>query len=458
MIKALGALGLMACCAGVVAAEGGRLGPDEDRFTQAEFDQAPSLESVRRAGLKVFASQFNHADGFGDGPMNPEDKISPGGRPTLGNNGTYLRVNGLDGQSCVDCHALVSSATTPPTFGVGGFGGLNDAPLFQPTVIDVADLSDSGFAFTDGRLIVPPHLFGSGGVQLLAEEMSEDLQALADQARANPGQVVSLVTKGVSFGSVVADANGNLDTSNLEGVSDDLVIRPFGRKGEFPTVRAFDEGAMMFHFGMQPVEVVGADVDDDGDGVTNELLIGEMSALEIFITTQERPFQEVMDSQAVAGFVVFNQIGCGDCHRPSLITRDQVLSYRMGDEPPHFSVDLSGGLSRFAVDQSGGLTIPLYSDLKRHDLGPGLAESFQGASAEQNAEFVTPRLWGVGDSAPYLHDGRALTLDEAIRWHGGEAQSARDAYIGLSGDGQVALQSFLKTLRLPQQPNQDVLD
>jgi cytochrome c peroxidase len=240
-------------------------------------------------------------------------------------------------------------------------------------------------------------------------------------------------------------------------VDADLVVKPFGRKGEFATVRGFDEGAMQFHFGMQPVESVGLDADADGDGVSNEVLIGEMSALEIFITTQDRPFQLVMDSDAVAGFVLFSQVGCSDCHRPSLVTRDRTLEYRFRDEPPHFSVDLSQGLSQFALDQSGGLVVPLYSDLKRHDMGPGLAESFQGGTDQQNSEFITPRLWGVGDSAPYLHDGRALTLDEAISHHGGEAQIARDTYKSLTEDGQRALRTFLKTLRLPQAPNQDVI-
>ena len=91
-------------------------------------------------------------------------------------------------------------------------------------------------------------------------------------------------------------------------------------------------------------------------------------------------------------------------------------------------------------------------------MGEGLAESFQGAGAAMNTEFITAKLWGVADSAPYLHDGRALTLDEAILWHGGEAQSPRDRYHGLSSEAQDALRSFLGTLRLPLQPNADIID
>ncbi|MDJ0654741.1 MAG: di-heme oxidoredictase family protein [Xanthomonadales bacterium] len=453
-------LGIAWVVTGVWAAEDGRLGPDEDRFKQEQFDRADlDLRTVRAAGLVMFATPFNHADGYGDGPVNPLDLTSPGGRPTLGNNGTFLRVNGLDGQTCVDCHALVSTRTVPPSFGVGGFGGLNNAPIFQPTVIDVSDTAESGFAFLDGRLIVPPHLFGAGAVQLLAEEMSRELRDIGDQAISNPGQALPLVTKGVSFGVALADADGDLDESLIEGVDSDLVVRPFGRKGEFPTVRAFDEEAMRFHFGMEPVEAVGVDVDADGDGVVNEALVGEMSALEIFLTTMDRPHQEVMSADAVSGFVLFNQAGCSDCHRPALNTLNSRLDYRLSDdEAAYFSVDLSHGLTRFARDAQGGLIVPLFSDLKRHDMGPGLAENFQGADARINSEFITVKLWGVADSAPYLHDGRALTLDEAIRWHGGEAQSARDAYVGMSNGARRAIIAFLETLRLPRHPNADVID
>ncbi len=441
-----------------IGAEPPRLGDFDQRFTQDRFsDSGLKFAEVRAAGLTMFATQFNHADGYGDGPTNPADPTSPGGRPTLGNNGTFLRLNGLDGQSCADCHAMVSSSTVPVRFGIGGFGGLNDAPIFQPKVIDVSDISASGFAFTDGRLIVPPHLFGSGGVQLLGQEITTDLQAIGDLARANPGQDYALVSKGIDYGIARADTEGNLDPALIEGVDPDLVIKPFGRKGEFATVGDFDFGAMEFHFGMQPVETVGVDVDADGDGVANEVLAGEMSALEIFITTMDKPRQLRADMSSVAGFFLFQQSGCADCHRPALLTTTNKLDYFKSDSSePYYSVDLTKGLMRFEGN-SDGVMVPMFSDLKRHNMGPGLAESFQGANDQQNAEFITAKLWGVGDSAPYLHDGRALSLDEAIRWHGGEAQYARDNYMALETDAQEAIVTFLKTLRLPKRPNKDVI-
>ena len=99
----------------------------------------------------------------------------------------------------------------------------------------------------------------------------------------------------------------------------------------------------------------------------------------------------------------------------------------------------------------------MFSDLKRHDIGETLAEAFHGADDQLNHEFITAKLWGVADTAPYLHDGRALTLHEAIMLHGGEAQTERDEYEALSVEQKNELLAFLRTLRNPRSPNSDVL-
>jgi cytochrome c peroxidase len=409
-------------------------------------------------GIKIFTTQFRHADGFGDGP------IELGGRPTLQDNGTFLRVNGLDSQTCVACHDVVSADAAPAILGVGGSAGIGSSAMFMTRAIDAADATGNGFAAFDGRLINPPALFGVGGVQLVAKEMTAKLQELKRQAINNPGVQVQLNVKGVDFGHVVADQAGNLDTAGVEGVDLDLVVRPFGRKGEFATVRQFDVGALMFHFGMQPVESVGRDVDADGDGVANEITIGELSALEIFLTTQERPVQLSMDKFARSGFRQFKRVGCAGCHKPAMNTKTQYLSYSYPEvetDPGlnvYFEVDLTAPPSGFQKGRRGGLVVPMFSDLKRHDMGPELAEDFHAATAQQNSEFITAKLWGVADSAPYLHDGRALTLNEAIYLHGGEAQTVRDAYVALSIPEKNELIAFLLTLRNPRNPNADVLE
>ena len=87
-----------------------------------------------------------------------------------------------------------------------------------------------------------------------------------------------------------------------------------------------------------------------------------------------------------------------------------------------------------------------------------LAEDFHAASEQQNREFITAKLWGVADTAPYLHDGRAFTLHEAIMMHGGEAESVRSTYAALSAERKNQILAFLKTLRNPESPNRDVVN
>ena len=453
------------------AAYGANAAPGEvpnlgfDRVTQEQITSGRlKRDEIRKAGLRIFTTPFNKLDGYGDGPLNPRDTVSPGGRPTLQGNGTFLRVNGLDAQTCLECHSIVSNATIPASLGIGGVGGSNSNAMIQPTRIDPADLEDlDGVASFDGRFVNPPFVFGASGVELLGLEMTEDLQALKVQALSNPGTVVPLVTKGVHFGTLVADAFGNLNTSSIEGIDADLIVRRFGRKGEFATTRDFDVAAMQFHFGMQPVEAVGQGVDADGDGVVDEILVGELSALQIFVATIKRPFMAPLDSTARRGFATFKEIGCASCHLPNLDTRDTTLPLRYPMVPTeprvnvYYTIDLSKPPVKFDGNAAGGVTVPLFADLKRHDMGAGLAESFSGADDRKNRQFTTARLWGVADTAPYLHDGRATTLTEAILLHGGEAQPVRGRFAALGDDAKLEILAFLRSLRTPVRPVEDLL-
>ncbi len=438
-------------------------GPDGPRITQDQIVSGQlSQRQLRQAGLVIFSTPFNHAHGYGDGPQNPADATSPGGRPTLQGNGTFLRVNGLDSQNCLECHSLVSMDTVPATFGVGGAGSISTSAMFMPRVIDVADDLLRGEASFNGRLINPPAIFGGGGVQAIGREMTADLQALRARAVNSPGLKVRLLSKGVDFGEISVDGHGALDTTSIEGIDADLVVRPFGRKGSFATLRQFGLGAMMFHFGMQPVEIFGPGIDDDGDGVTDEVLIGEMSALEIFMATQDTPEQLRARGAARNGLARFHAAGCSDCHRPMMTTTKPWLefSFPIVDTTPsanvYFRIDLRKNPMKFRSSDDG-VEVAMFSDLKRHDMGDGLAESFAAASEQQNREFITAKLWGVADSAPYLHDGRALTLTEAITSHGGEAAPARDQFLSMDERQQDELIAFLKTLRNPSRPNADLV-
>jgi CxxC motif-containing protein (DUF1111 family) len=218
---------------------------------------------------------------------------------------------------------------------------------------------------------------------------------------------------------------------------------------------------MQFHFGIQPVEVVGEDVDEDGDGIVNEVTVAEMSALHVFDVTNPKPRQERLDARGRRGRRLFGELGCADCHIPVLETRSNRLPLafpEVATDPTanvYARIDLRvAGFRR--IRHGPGLRVPLYSDLKRHRMGPRLAETFERGEIANDA-FVTARLWGIADTGPYLHDGRALTLHEAISFHGGEAQAARDAYVALPETHQEELLSFLGALRTPIRPNEELV-
>jgi CxxC motif-containing protein (DUF1111 family) len=134
------------------------------------------------------------------------------------------------------------------------------------------------------------------------------------------------------------------------------------------------------------------------------------------------------DPTVLRGKQVFYETGCTACHTPKFVTA------RLEDRP----------------EQSFQLIWP-YSDLLLHDMGPGLADNRPEARAT-GSEWRTSPLWGIGlteqvtGTASFLHDGRARTLLEAVLWHGGEAQAARDTVVSMPAPDRAALLTFLESL------------
>jgi CxxC motif-containing protein (DUF1111 family) len=157
------------------------------------------------------------------------------------------------------------------------------------------------------------------------------------------------------------------------------------------------------------------------------------------------------------------EIGCTTCHVPNLkIARDRrVADVETAFDPtrghfnrlfatarPLFStVPDVPGLPAMKAPLQGTFTVrSIYSDLKRHDLGPAFHEREYDGTVRR--EFLTTPLWGVGSSAPYGHDGRSISLHEVILRHGGEAQAARDAFGALALPKQQEIIAFLSSLVL----------
>jgi CxxC motif-containing protein (DUF1111 family) len=120
------------------------------------------------------------------------------------------------------------------------------------------------------------------------------------------------------------------------------------------------------------------------------------------------------------------------------------------DLPDNIIADSNGktvNLGNFESDGKGGALVHLFGDLKRHNMGSELAESIDEAGTGA-ANFLTKELWGVGSTPPYLHDGRATTLAQAIEFHGGESANSRNKYRALANKDQLALIAFLNNLVL----------
>ena len=458
----------------------------DNRVQQSDLANM-TRDEIRLAGMRMFTNPFRVADGFGDGATfdngsNPSGV--QGDRGTLQGNGTFQRIGGLDGQTCLECHSIISRRTVPMTFGIGGVGGVNNTVLGAGgnTFVDLnlqgrSNDSTSGVtrlqANIDGRVINPPFIFGAGGIEHLANEMTEEMQGQIHAAEAAGDGTYPLSAKGVSFGSItisggeiVTDVNGNAvgaeGTASLNPATEEfMVVQPFGRKGNELSTRTFDIGALSFHFGM----AVDGGNDHDNDGVVNEVLEGELSALSVFVGTAQTPFQTKVKGEALRGRQIMGEVGCTECHIPSMDTDSKSVGFRFPEIPNepfeniHTSVDLTKKPMSFEENDNGGVTIELFADLKRHYMGASL-EEFNG-----DGMFTTMRLWGVADTAPYLHDGRALILRDAILHHGGvpnaatggtaitddgsEAFNAVSGFLARSEADQDAVLAFLDTLRSP---------
>jgi CxxC motif-containing protein (DUF1111 family) len=193
--------------------------------------------------------------------------------------------------------------------------------------------------------------------------------------------------------------------------------------------------------------------DPDGDGVRHEITEGQVTALTLFVAMQETP-QMVAPPDSNSALLLadgrarFDALGCAACHTPSLPLGSTrfVLASRGGGAPVSVDLAREGAEPRILPSaQDGTYRVFLFSDLKRHDMGKALAEPRPDRGVPGSV-FLTRPLWGVGRSAPYLHDGRAVMFEQAILAHGGEAQAARDAYARLADPERGSVRVFLASL------------
>lgn len=326
----------------------------------------------------------------------------------------------FNNSSCVSCHSAPavggSSAELVTRF------GLSDGDLFDP----LADLGGS--------------LLQSQAIDPLAQELVPDIADVVAMRESTPLFGLGLI-EAIPDEAIIANARrqkrngvGGRVAMVADLASGELRVGRFGWKAQLATVLDFAADAYVNEMGItsrifpdenapngnQELLAQFDAVLDPEDQVDEETGKGDIDHAADFMRLLAPPARRSSSASARAGERLFDSVGCSDCHTPQFRTGSNEIA----------------ALSRKQV--------ALYSDLLLHDMG-SLADGIaQGAATPR--EMKTAPLWGLRDSAPYLHDGRAATVDAAIQGHEGEAARTRSAYLRLADRDRQRLLDFLDSL------------
>ncbi|HEY3128102.1 MAG TPA: di-heme oxidoredictase family protein [Acidobacteriota bacterium] len=424
----------------------------------------------------------------------------------------FNRISGPEANSCAGCH------NSP--FGIAGGGGDIVANVFvlgqrfDFATFDASDRiptrgsMDETFQDATQQSIANSRntlgMFGSGYIEMLARQVTADLQAIRNSL--TPGTEKTLVSKGISFGTLARNSAGLWITSGVRGLAapslvssgpsdpPSLQIRPFHQAGNAVSLRHFTNSAFNHHHGIQSTERFGVNVDVDGDGFVNELTRADVTAVTVFQATMAVPGRLIPNDPEIEAAVLvgedrFQKIGCGSCHIPSLPLDKNGWIYtepnpynppedlRVG-QAPTLQIDLSSDElpSPRLKPVSGVVQVPAFTDLKLHDItsGPGdpnvepldmnQPAGLLGFFANRkfffgNSKFITRKLWGTANEPPFFHHGQYTTIRESVLAHSGEALASRRAFQALPADEQDSVIEFLKTLEvLPPGTNALIVD
>lgn len=265
-------------------------------------------------------------------------------------------------------------------------------------------------------------------------------------------QMIGLgLLEAVPEGDILAAADpDDADGDGISGVANKVwsvefqqwMLGRFGHKAGAPTIKEQSAGAFLGDMGLSTpllrdsagecshvqtdctAAPNGADAPEGVEVSTQVLDLVTFYSRNLAVPARRNPD----DADVLRGKALFYDAGCTGCHRPKYVT------HRLQDRP----------------EQSFQLIWP-YTDLLLHDMGPGLADNRPEWLAT-GQEWRTAPLWGIGMTETvsghtlFLHDGRARSLEEAILWHGGEAEAAKETFRTMPAPDRAAMIRFLESL------------
>ena len=217
----------------------------------------------------------------------------------------------------------------------------------------------------------------------------------------------------------------------LEDEDGQQALGRFGWKAGTATVQEQTAEAYLNDMGL--TTAAGPETNTTAEGQPADITWEELTAVTFYSQSLGAPATKRSGKDPVVskGTSLFGDLQCATCHVPSHATSTDpdVVVQAIRDQ-----------------------TIWPYTDLLAHDMGPGLDDGVAEHGYTSSAEWRTAPLWGLGltnrvnGTAGYLHDGRARTVDEAIRWHGGEAEASKESYLALAPGDRQALLDWLQGL------------
>jgi CxxC motif-containing protein (DUF1111 family) len=304
-----------------------------------------------------------------------------------------------------------------------------------------------------------PPLFGTGLIDSIPEK---EIKKLAEEQRGNE----------LGISGRVPIANPELD--NPIGVSafspraSGEKVGRFGWKGQTATLTEFVAAACANELGLQTpnhpqfdwrVDVMVAIPSGSRDDLTED----QCRALISFVQSLDRPpaNRDPRHAEQSRGEQIFNFVGCVHCHVRQVAGIDEIYSdlllHDLGAEladpiPANLSAELRRSVPALNELSAPQLITGYYAPpaIVIESRNRALFEQANVVFKELSREWKTPPLWGLADSAPYLHDGRAATIHDAVSMHGGEAAKVRDRYLKLDGGSRNDLLDFLASLAGPR--------